>query len=417
MPDMNEKAAARRKVSGIVLRPCICRRATCVPVVKEWIRLKDDRRCGYLRLPAYSTKDTDRGAFVRDLHRVFTDHALPKVYVPASIRHVTPFSEKNENRQEDQNTTPNSTKSKQYLYVAFHHFDPRVLSPGNKGPPTEVTPTVAKALGLHDSDRIKYGPQKEQFYCSPNYSWNAGTLIDLKVAGGIVPVDGGSSYVLPCRPLPAAMQTPVAPPRRDPEDRRHDANVRRAAQCPEPFVCEYEELERALIITRNLLKTKEAENEDLQTRLNKKADELTKAIADQKKYQAGLSRANILSDEWHEKNDGAAMHLFGLTWNDFKIIMTEGIFPDVKLDQSADGPISDFEKIMMACMRSRRAYTEDTLGFIFGVRQQRVNEALALWLPKLGMAGLYGTILDADFSHNYLSEEACTRHGIEHLKL
>ena len=82
----------------------------------------------------------------------------------------------------------------------------------------------------------------------------------------------------------------------------------------------------------------------------------------------GLSRANLLSDEWHAEHPEAAKHLFGLrAWHETRSYVW-ALF-DVKRPVVAVGKrkrtdeISDFEKILITKMRIHRAYVPT--GFVW----------------------------------------------------
>ena len=81
----------------------------------------------------------------------------------------------------------------------------------------------------------------------------------------------------------------------------------------------------------------------------------------QDEYGGGLSRANLLCDDWHAANPEAAKHLFGFrTWYETRAFVW-ALF-GVKRPQVAAGKkrkrsedISDFEKILITQMRIHRA--------------------------------------------------------------
>jgi hypothetical protein len=62
------------------------------------------------------------------LSRIFIGYLQTMPYPKFTFQHqfaiLLHFQKETRTGKEDHNTMPNSTKSKQYLYVAFHHFDP-----------------------------------------------------------------------------------------------------------------------------------------------------------------------------------------------------------------------------------------------------------------------------------------------------
>jgi hypothetical protein len=132
--------------------------------------------------------------------------------------------------------------------------------------------------------------------------------------------------------------------------------------------------------------------------------------------QKGLTRSNLISESWHQRNPNAAKHLFGGVfhqWSEFKAFMTRGAFPNMIVD-GGSGNITEFEKLMMACMRANRAYEYETIGYIFGVDRRRVGEYIAKYTPLLGKLGLYLSILDLQLDHDYITKEDAYSYNIPH---
>jgi hypothetical protein len=105
-----------------------------------------------------------------------------------------------------------------------------------------------------------------------------------------------------------------------------------------------------------------------------------------------------MSDNWHILNPGAASHLFGGcydNWDDFKDMITYVFFNGEIKVTGGVGPITEFEKVMMVCIRAHQAYEYDTIGLIFGCnRRPRIGEHVHEYDNRLGEIGLMLGILD-----------------------
>ena len=115
----------------------------------------------------------------------------------------------------------------------------------------------------------------------------------------------------------------------------------------------------------------------------------------------GFCQKNLVSDEWHAKHAYAAHHLLHsvFSWDEYKVFWTEGILPGLKVN-GGEGPITEFETIMMARIRAYRGYDLQTPGYIYGICRQRVGEYVDEKMPLLGRTGLFLSILDLDTAHD-----------------
>ena len=118
---------------------------------------------------------------------------------------------------------------------------------------------------------------------------------------------------------------------------------------------------------------------------------------------SGLTRANIVSDEFHAMNPRAAKHLFGFeSWAETKAIVW-AIWDDVNQNVTGKGHITKFEKILITKMRMRRSYDTESLAYIFDRVPSRITEYIQEWAPLWGQAG-------RDLSLLHITEEFLTFH-------
>ena len=135
---------------------------------------------------------------------------------------------------------------------------------------------------------------------------------------------------------------------------------RHAAQSPEGAAAQLaardatiDQLRKELDISRQ---EKEAALEELRRENDEECERIYKEAMEE--YSGGLSRSNLLCDEWHEANPEAAKHLFGFrTWYETRAYIW-ALFdkkrPDGKKRRRSES-VSDFEKILITKMRIHRA--------------------------------------------------------------
>ncbi len=122
----------------------------------------------------------------------------------------------------------------------------------------------------------------------------------------------------------------------------------------------------------------------------------------------GLCRANLTSATWHAENPKAANHLFGFSsWTEAKNYIW-AFWPDMdqRPARSNESDMTDFEKCLITKMRFRRGYEEDTLAFIWGRHQSRINRYVGQWAPKWGEMGRVLSELHMDEKYLLATEPA-----------
>jgi hypothetical protein len=140
----------------------------------------------------------------------------------------------------------------------------------------------------------------------------------------------------------------------------------------------------------------------------------------------GLNRHNIVNPKWHKKHPTAAKHLFG--FNTYKETLAtlwslwpEELTADIKKLKSHKlqlnpPPTSTLEKVLVARMKMRRFYTDETLARMFGRGLTSIERYLNEWMPKFGAAGrLWSTF---DIGVDYIEAtypEAFTAAGLQNI--
>lgn len=143
------------------------------------------------------------GEICRDAFRHFVDAGDSKwcgyFYVPSASKQKHRVEVIKKQRQSIYNCLLSSGRMPPHQvsqeFVAYHHFHPEILQPGNKGPITDVDVGLAKKIGLHKSDLMD--PNRKIYFPAPNYSekeWNRDSLSALEsmrpVADFILDDDG-----------------------------------------------------------------------------------------------------------------------------------------------------------------------------------------------------------------------------------
>lgn len=114
--------------------------------------------------------------------------------------------------------------------------------------------------------------------------------------------------------------------------------------------------------------------------------------------RGGLSRINLLSDNWHNDNPHAAKFFFGFVdWSETKL-MIEALFPEVNQSNvnliSEKEDISDFEQILMVLVKFFRAAKDELISLIWNRSCTTIWRYLQKWSPQVGEAGEDLSILD-----------------------
>jgi len=137
----------RKEDLDIRRRPCVCDNPACYTILERWVQIGDDMRCGYVSLPNWSTKSTDRSKVVNQFREL--------VFV--NLKGDKKLAQKDRNVRK---------------YVAFHHFELFMLLPGNKGLVEYIEPEVAKSIRLDERYRITAGENKGKYLPSPRRAFN-----------------------------------------------------------------------------------------------------------------------------------------------------------------------------------------------------------------------------------------------------
>ena len=129
-------------VKSFQRRPCICKNPACYSLIERWVNVGDDMRCGYVSLPNWSPKKTERANVVNQFRELaFLNMQGDK-----------------KNAREDKGLRK---------YIAFHHFEVYMLLPGNRGLVEYVQPEVAASAKLPREYLITTGENRGNYLPSP----------------------------------------------------------------------------------------------------------------------------------------------------------------------------------------------------------------------------------------------------------
>jgi len=289
-------------------------------------------------------------------------------------------------------------------FIHYHHFHPRVLQDGNLGPLSCVPSAVGNDLRYTKHDR----KNASTYFAAPNYPLllakrdvvsieESRRLQDALVTGSTVPDD--------------------ATLRRSPEDREVVAVYNQMIDNPGKMSIEYCRLKQSL----DVLMVEQSHRSKENTNLRADIDRLKKELDIQQKIELseGLNRHSITSDAWHKENPEASHYLFGLgTFDQFKCYICEVFFPDVEFAFRSSGNLTEFEQLQLVLMKVHRDYEDNTVKIIFQrTGHSFVADIMKKWMPKLKRLGLYMSILDLDYTMDYVSEEDAREHQLPHYNI
>mmetsp|Transcript_127 Transcript_127/g.151 ORF Transcript_127/g.151 Transcript_127/m.151 type:complete len:776 (-) Transcript_127:6-2333(-) len=172
---------------------------------------------------------------------------------------------------------------------------------------------------------------------------------------------------------------------------------------------------------RELVREMQRKLDALQSKYDETSDNLDEFTAantlfkeaedDNKKMmsRSGLTRFNILNEDWHANNPLMSQHIFGFhTFYEFRVYC-RCLFPDMDQDLCTyegmmnDTPITEFEKCTMVLIRMRRKMTLETIALIFNRDRTSVGRFIMSWAPRWETVGTY--LSDLDINEKYLKQE------------
>lgn len=163
------------------------------------------------------------------------------------------------------------------------------------------------------------------------------------------------------------------------------------------------------------LNERDKENETLRDDLNRLRSDMK--MQEEIDDSGGLSRENVTSKEWHAKHENAAPFLFGFkSFGETIAYICRVFFTDVeyKFGKGKD-PLTDFEQCLVYMLKVCRGYEDETIKMIFHrTGHSFVADVMNKWSPKFSFVGLCMSILDLDFTTDYVSAEYAREHGLDH---
>jgi hypothetical protein len=122
---------------------------------------------------------------------------------------------------------------------------------------------------------------------------------------------------------------------------------------------------------------------------------------------AGLTRRSLVIDDYHHhKKPWLSEYLFHQKWNEHKAFVRRAFY-DMDVDVNVTGveTISNFEKICICMMVSRREFSRGTLAAIYDRSLASMSEYINEWMPKLGEVGADLSHLSLELDHNFLTRQ------------
>jgi hypothetical protein len=354
-----QRASSKRDktVNGFQRRKCICENPLCREIWKFFCEPPDEntteprdrKRAGHVRLPLFYFESEDKldKPYKNFKRLVYFHHIFPRGSKPSA-------SERAESRSGSKNT---------WEYLAFHHFDPTYLKEDGSGLACETVDVSAiESLKLSDFDKIKIEGHElfGKYVLAPTYDFT-NIQRDYELAGGTLSTQNENVNPNSVSSTAKGSRKVVTKPRSDPKQRATTALANEMREHPDHWAQEYQKLEDMLVTANLIIKKLKKEEVELLAKMEtlKASIEESRRIENELRRQneAGITRTNLISDGWHRRNPEAAKHFFGgpfTTWDQFKCAVTKGWFPKMEVD-GGTGPFTEFEKVMMTCMRANRA--------------------------------------------------------------
>jgi len=363
--------------NGTLLRVCLCPNPNCKSLVKRWIDLGDNKRCGYHMLPAVPKKqETHRGCAI-------------VAYLKVVYRHIFGNGTRIPERQ----------NNKTRYYLAYHHFDSTILLPDNGGPMPIVDSSTATKLGFMESDRLPAESVAEKgFFAAPSYRLKE-VEADLRIAERLAGINQNDTLANPAA-------------RKPPAERELEQLIRQFSLNPRETASAFLVARAEVQEQRDLIQKLEAEknqlaqqNEALQQELESTAEVF---------INSGISRSSFTSDSWHTEHPNAANFLFG--WKNWKSTKSwlKLMFKDMEQKCKPNGVLTDFESVLAVMMCWRVPMKQELAALILDVDRSVISRRVEKWAPVLGRKGKLLSNLDLQSNFDFLSLERCNAEDVEH---
>jgi hypothetical protein len=81
---------------------------------------------------------------------------------------------------------------------------------------------------------------------------------------------------------------------------------------------------------------------------------------------------------------------------------------------ASTGPLTEFEQLLITCMRMQCGYEHQTLAFIVNKSKRCIQVMFDKWLPIMGRMGRFLSILDIDMNFDFLSKQDAIKNNLPH---
>ena len=388
-PKKKARKSDYQSYGGFRRRHCICQHGSeCTEAWKAFIDVKDTRRCGHY----YVKTSTSRAASVKEREVIYA-HLFPKIK-------LKPPDPKGHDE-----------------YVACHHFDPLILQDNNGGPLKEVNAEKAGLVGLQRSD-LQPG-KTSVYFAAPNYSHHCWKRDAASARAALVPGVLRSQEACLNSEDEESVSVDRTFVRPSPFHRACEWVKRWVLSNPEEASMEIVKLREQLEVTQQSLNISSRHTTQLKNKLELKEAQLKAALEREQemKKEGGVSRNNFTNEAWHKDHPKMAHHWWGLgKYSHARTYITEVFFPNVKPTfGSGREPCTEYEEVLVCLMRMHRNYESQSLCAMWGRKSPSWASAIfQKWMPRLGRVGLYMSILDLDFTVDYISREEADRLGLPH---
>lgn len=289
-------------------------------------------------------------------------------------------------------------------YVSYTHFHPTVIKKFRSGRlPFYLSKELGDSVGIDRSDRYEQGDDSKFYHNVPNVSRNEALSFIAIAKAENIPVGGGHS-ILKRKNMADEQSRKKERENQEKEEKKEHREKEKDERKKLNLFTNEQQMKYVTSLQKKAKQDKE-DYDDTITALKNQINYLTALVKageeKQEKIKSGLTRENIIDENWHETHKQQCKDLFGFySFKEMKIYMEcfwPEYFDENKLPHcfklKENGNISEFEQALITKMRFHRKVTVEHLAGIYGVHYTSISRYITKWAPRWGDIGLDLSIL------------------------